>query len=317
MEAESKRQGYDPRRRAMAVSLLVALLMLAGKLAAFFVTSSTAILSDAAESVVHLFATAFAAFSLWYADEPADTEHPYGHGKIAYLASGFEGGMILLAALGILYAAGTALLRGPVLRELGVGLLIIAGLCLINFLLGRYLIRTGRRHNSVVLVSNGQHVMTDMWTSLGVLAGVSFVWLTDLAWLDPVVAVLVAFNILWAAWRLLRRSVSGLMEKPDPQATVSILRVLEQARRERRIVNFHQVRHRRVNDQVWVEYHLLFPEGLNVTEAHDRSHAVEEAVVALFPDDRVNVTAHLEPAEHEAAHPEGHVEPEDPLSKVE
>lgn len=297
----------------MIVSLLVSFLMLAGKLIAAYVTGSAAIFSDAVESVIHLFATAFAGFSLWYAATPPDTEHPYGHGKIAYFAAGFEGSLILIAALSILYTAVRDLVVGPELQQLGAGLLIIAALSLVNLALGWYLIRTGRQHNSLVLVSNGQHVMTDMWTSVGVVGGVALVWLTDVVWLDPVVAILVACNILWTAVRLIRRSARGLMERADLEATARILDTLERAVEKGVIEDFHQVRHRRVNDQVWVEYHLMFPEDMRITEAHDRSHLVEEAIDALFPQDDVHVTAHLEPVAHEASHPEGHREPTDPL----
>ncbi len=301
------------RRRAMALSLAAAVLLLAGKAGAYALTGSTAILSDAAESVVHLFATVVAAFSLWYAAAPADTEHLYGHGKIAYFSAGFEGGMILLAGLGILYASGRALVYGPELQELGVGLAIIAGAAALNLGLGRYLVHVGRRTRSLVLVANGQDVLMDVWTSVGVLAGVALVWLTGLAWLDPVVATLAALHILWTGTRLMRRAFAGLMERADPEATQALLDELERARREGLVAGFHQVRHRRVGDTVWIECHLLFPDGLSITEAHDRSHAVEAAVQQLFPEDEVHVTAHLEPATHEAAHPEDHAEPADPL----
>ncbi len=301
------------RHRAMVVSLLVSFLMLAGKLVAAYVTGSTAIFSDAVESIIHLFATAFAGFSLWYAATPPDTEHLYGHGKIAYFAAGFEGGLILIAALSIFYSAVRDLIVGPELQQLGAGLLIVAALAAVNLALGWYLIRTGRQHNSLVLVSNGQHVMTDVWTSAGVVVGVALVWLTGVVWLDPLVAILVAANILWTAGRLIRRSARGLMERADTEATAQILETLERAVREGMIENYHQVRHRRINDQVWVEYHLMFPEDMRITEAHERSHWVEDAIAARFPRDDVHVTAHLEPAPHEASHPEGHREPTDPL----
>lgn len=312
-ESTSSERAQRMRRRAMMISLLVSFLMLAGKVGATYLTGSAAIFSDAAESVIHLFATAFAGFSLWYAATPPDTNHLYGHGKIAYFASGFEGGLILVAAVSIMYSAVRDLLVGPEVQQLGAGLIIIAGLSLVNAGLGGYLIRTGRQHNSVVLVSNGQHVMTDMWTSVGVVGGVALVWLTDIVWLDPVVAILVACNILWTAGRLIRRSAQGLMERADTGATERILDTLNRAMEHDVIENFHQVRHRRVNDQVWVEYHLLFPEDMSITEAHDRSHLVEEAVNRLFPKDDVHVTAHLEPIAHDAYHPEGHQEPADPL----
>lgn len=297
----------------MIISLLISFLMLVGKGTAAYLTGSAAIFSDAAESVIHLVATAFVGFSLWYAATPPDTNHLYGHGKIAYFASGVEGALILVAALSIMYTAGRDLVVGPEVQQLGAGLLIIAALGGVNALLGWYLIRAGRMHNSLVLVSNGQHVLTDMWTSVGVVGGVALVWFTDIVWLDPVVAILVAVNILWTAGRLIRRSARGLMERADVEATERILTTLNRAMEHDVIENFHQVRHRRVNDQVWVEYHLLFPEDMSITEAHHRSHRVEEAVSRLFPQDDVHVTAHLEPVAHDTYHPEGHQEPADPL----
>ena len=300
----------------MMASLLVSFLMLAGKVTATYLTGSTAILSDAAESVIHLFATGFAGFSLWYAATPPDPGHPYGHGKIAYFASAVEGTLILLAALGIAWTAVRDLMVGASLQRLDVGLYLIAGLTLVNLALGQYLIRTGRRTNSLVLVSNGQHVMTDMWTSLGVVVGVGLVWLTGLQWLDPVVGLLVAGNILWTASGLLRRSVYGLLDEADPEATKALLDELGTAVEEDLIAGFHQVRHRRSGDQVWIEYHLMFPGDMPIHEAHARSHQVEDRVDALFPDEDAYVTAHLEPRRHDEAHPDQHREPTDPLREV-
>ncbi|PSQ94078.1 MAG: cation transporter [Bacteroidetes bacterium SW_7_64_58] len=300
----------------MGPSLRVTTYTMAGKVTATYLTGSTAILSDAAESVIHLFATGFAGFSLWYAATPPDPGHPYGHGKIAYFASAVEGTLILLAALGIAWTAVRDLMVGASLQRLDVGLYLIAGLTLVNLALGQYLIRTGRRTNSLVLVSNGRHVMTDMWTSLGVVVGVGLVWLTGLQWLDPVVGLLVAGNILWTASGLLRRSVYGLLDEADPEATKALLDELATAVEEDLIAGFHQVRHRRSGDQVWIEYHLMFPGDMPIHEAHARSHQVEDRVDALFPDEDAYVTAHLEPRRHDEAHPDQHREPTDPLREV-
>ena len=313
IEAPSISSRKDPRLVAVAVSFSVSFCMLAGKMTAYFVTGSAAILSDAAESVIHLFATAFVGFSLWYAFQPADTEHPYGHGKIAYLASGVEGILIFVAAISIIYLAIEDLLRGPSLSRLDKGLWILIVLTLINLALGLYLIKTGKKYNNLILVSNGQHVLTDMWTSIGVVVGVFLVWLTDVLWLDPVVAILVALNILWTAGKLLKRAAEGLMEKVLPEQTALILSVLERAKDTSSISQFHQLRHRRIHDQIWVDYHLLFPPALSIVEAHRRSHEVEKTIQELFPKYCVFVTAHLEPDEHAGAHPEAYVEPTDPL----
>jgi cation diffusion facilitator family transporter len=311
-----RRWARDPQQRAMALSLMVALVMLVGKLAAFVFTGSTAIFADAAESVIHLLTTAFVAYSLWYQQQPPDRTHPYGHGKVAYFSAGFEGGMILVAAGFIIVSAVRDLLRGPELQQLGLGLLITAGLGAVNLALGLYLVYIGRKTDSLVLRANGKHVLTDMWTSLGVVAGVALVWWTGLEWLDPLVALIVAANLLWTAAALIRESVEGLMEKADREDTERILEHLDRALKRERIVGYHQVRHRSIGSQLWIEYHLLLPDRLRLPEAHDRSNDVEEAIREAFPQRDVHVTAHLEPRHHEAAHPRGHEEPDDPLTEA-
>lgn len=291
----------------MAASLGVAVLMLAGKLGAYAITGSTAILSDALESVVHLVATAAVALGLWYAALPPDRTHPYGHGKIAYFVSAFEGALILVAGLGIVAFAVADLLRGPQVEQLGAGLLITGGLALVNAALGLTLIHVGRRHNALILVSNGHHVLTDMWTSLGVIGGLALVWVTGQVWLDPAVAILVGLNILWTAGRLLVGGFHGLMEKADAEDSRRIAEALETARDHGQVEGWHQLRHRRVNDHVWVELHLLFPPDITLHEAHRRATVVEAALRALFPKDTVSVTSHLEPRTHE--HPSTGHEP--------
>lgn len=287
----------------MTASLVVAVVMLVGKLVAYALTGSAAIFSDALESVVHLFATGVAGFSLWYAAQPPDATHPYGHGKIAYVSSGLEGALILVAAVAIGYEAIVALIRGPELSNLGVGLAITGGLGLVNLVLGLTLVRVGRKTNALVLVANGHHVLTDMWTSLGVLVGVGLVLWTGIEWLDPVVALLVGSNILWTSGRLIRDAYSGLMERVDASETNRVQRVLAEAEREGLIEGHHHVRHRRVNDQVWLEQHLLLPDTLRLDEAHERASTVEARQRALFPESQVQITSHLEPTSHH--HPAG------------
>ena len=302
--AQQKSVDAKSQKLAMTASLAVAVLMLVGKLGAYFLTGSTAILSDALESVIHLVATVIAGFSLWYAAQPPDEQHPYGHGKMAYFSSGFEGALILVAGAGIVWAGVEALLTGPELEQLGLGLLITGTLGLVNLALGLYLVRTGKRTNALVLVANGHHVLTDMWTSLGVLVGVGLVWLTGIEWIDPVVAIALGLNITWTAFGLMRTAYRGLMEQVDPAATANVLGVLDEAQRARRIEGYHQLRYRRVNDQVWVDVHLLLPDELSLDEAHRRATEVETDLQTLFPGNTVFVTSHLEPLSHE--HPETH-----------
>ena len=296
----------DPRRVAVAASIVTALLMLGGKLYAAHLTGSAAIFSDALESVIHLGATAVAAFGVWWTAQPADEDHPYGHGKFAYFSAGFEGALIFVAAIAIIWTGVRGLIVGPDLQALGVGVAITGALALVNLGLGTYLIRVGRRHNALVLVANGQHVLTDSWTSAGVVLGVILVWATGLQWLDPVLAIAVGANIVWNAWHLLRTSFEGLMDHASPEEAAQLDACLCAARDEGLITDFHQVRHRRVGDEVLIECHMLFPDELGLQEAHHRAGTVERRIGALFPNENVTVTTHLEPASHDDEHPESH-----------
>jgi len=310
MIAEDK----DYQRPVMLASLLISFLMLGGKLVAYFITGSTAILSDALESVIHLFATGFAGFSLWYSVQPPDEKHPYGHGKIAYFSSGFEGALIMIAAFAIIYTAVVDLIKGPELRSINIGLWITGALAFVNLGLGTALVRTGKKHNSVVLIANGHHVFTDMWTSFGVIVGLFLVWLTDILWLDPVVAIILGLNILWTARALMRNAFAGLMEEANPEDTTQIVDLLDKAVEKNVIQGYHQLRHRRINHQVFIEYHVTFPENDSIESAHAKSHEVEDDLHKLFPQDTVVVTAHLEPMMHHEAHENSHPEPHlDPL----
>lgn len=296
----------DPRRVAVAASVATALLMLGGKLYAAYLTGSAAIFSDAVESVIHLAATAVAAFGVWWTAQPADEDHPYGHGKFAYFSAGFEGALILVAAIAIIWTGARALLYGAELQQLGLGVAITGALALVNLALGSWLIRVGRRHNALVLVANGQHVLTDSWTSGGVVLGVLLVWATGLRWLDPLLAIAVGANIVWNASALLRTSFEGLMDHASPEEAARLDAVLREAEAEGLIVGYHQVRHRRVGDEVLIEAHLLFPDDVSLQAAHAVAGVVERRIGALFTGEQVTVTTHLEPAAHEDIHPESH-----------
>lgn len=306
----------DPLQRAMFWSMAVAVLMLLGKLSAYFITGSTAILSDATESIIHIVATGLAAWSAWYSQQPPSQRNPYGYGKIAYFSAGFEGALIFIAALAIIYHAVAALITGPQLRQLDLGFGIIAFLTVVNLVLGLHLIRAGKQHNSLILVANGQHVMTDMWTSVAVVGGVGLVWFTNILWLDPAVAILAALHIMLNAISLIWQSFSGLMERVDSEEGLGVVNVLEKAVEQASLSGFHQLRFRRVHNQVWIEVHMLLPGEQSLEQAHHKASRVEENIRALFPDDRVCITSHLEPEEHERFHPNGHPGLPDPYDFV-
>lgn len=205
---------------AIRISLTVGFLMLAGKWYAYLLTGSAAILSDAAESVVHVLAVAFAAYSLWLSFKPPDSTHPYGHDRISFFSAGVEGTLIILAAGIIMYEAVRKWIGGLELQNLGEGTLFVAGAGVINAALGLYLLWQGKRHNSLVLIANGKHVLTDSWTSLGVVGGLLLVLWTDWLPFDPILAIIVAANILWSGGKLVRQSVGGLMDEGEDRKSV-------------------------------------------------------------------------------------------------
>lgn len=313
---ESER--LEPRRSlqvvVMGISLGMSLVMLLGKSYAWWISGSAAIMSDAAESVIHGFATGFAAYSLWYSQRPADPTHTYGHGKMAYFSAGFEGALIFSASLVIIGTAVRSLIVGVELQQLGVGLLITALLCGVNLMLGLSLVLVGRKERVLVLVSNGQHVLSDMWTSLAVVAGVGVVLLTGLTWLDPVVAILAGANIGWMGIRLMRKSVGGLLDEADPEALATAIALLERARAADEIKGFHQLRLRPSDNLIWIELHIQVPGKMSVTDSHARVTAIEERLRGEFPGREVHITSHVEPDPHVVAHPEGHPGIHDPFA---
>jgi cation diffusion facilitator family transporter len=302
-----------PQTIVMAVSLAMAVVMLLGKMAAYWVSGSTSILSDAAESVIHGVATGFACYSLWLSQQPASQRHPYGHGKIAYFSAGFEGALIFCAGIFIIAVAIRDLIVGPELKDLGLGILITAALCLINLALGIALVRIGKQRNVLILVANGQHVLADMWTSAGVVIGVTIVWYTDILWLDPLVAIAVGANIGWTALGLLRKASQGLLDVADPESVNAVLTTLNDAIAEGTIAGFHQLRLRNSNDLVWVEVHLMLPAQLTVHQAHTRASEIEETIRGKFPNHQLHITTHVEPHPHDEGHPTGHSGLNDPF----
>jgi cation diffusion facilitator family transporter len=286
---------------AIRISLAVGFLMFCGKWYAYLRTGSAAILSDAAESVVHVLAVGFAAYSVWLSFKPADTSHPYGHDRISFFSAGVEGTLIILAAGVIIFEAIRKWMAGLELQNLGEGTAYVAAAGAINAILGGYLVWQGRRHNSIVLVANGKHVLTDSWTSLGVVGGLLLVLWTDWLPFDPLLAIAVALNILWAGGKLVRQSVGGLMDEGDPEIDSMIRAVLDSETASRKL-NYHEYRYRNAGSTIWIEFHLLFPRATTITQAHWQATEIEAAIKSALPRP-VNITTHLEPVEgHDETH---------------
>lgn len=299
--ASNDGQAIAQQKLSMRLSLVVGFLMLAGKMYAYLITGSAAILSDAAESVVHVFAVSFAVFSLWLSLRPADKSHPYGHDRISFFSAGVEGFLIVLAALYIIYEAIVKWLAGLQLERLDTGILFVAGASLINAALGAYLVWQGKRYRSIILVANGKHVLTDFWTSLGVIVGLLLVLITGWKPFDPILAIFVALNILWSGGKLIRESVGGLMDEVDPEIARTIREVIE-AESAKRQLRFHLLRHRNTGRNLWVDFHLLFPNDTPIEQAHWQATEIEAVIKASVPLPVV-ITTHLEPLDlHDHVH---------------
>lgn len=289
------------QRVAMRLSLAFGVVMLTGKVGAYLLTGSAAILSDAAESVIHVIAVAFAAWSLALSARPADRRYPYGYERIAFFSAGFEGAMIVIAAIAIIAAAIEKWLAGLVLERLGAGTLLVAAAAAINALLGWYLIRTGRRTHSIILEANGRHVLTDSWTSVGVVGGLLLVIWTGWTPFDPLLAIAVALNILWSGAQLMWRSVGGLMDRSDPEVERRLTHELDVLSAALGL-KYHALRFRHTGQRVLVEVHLLFPYELPLGEAHRLATLVEEELPKRFEGD-LEVITHLESLEdHQDVH---------------
>jgi len=292
-------------RFAMRMSLAVGIVMLLGKSVAYYVTGSAAILSDFAESVVHVIAVAFAAFSLRLSTKPAGPTFLYGYERIAFFSAGFEGAMIVVAAVWILVEAIEKWLAGLPLEHLGAGTLLLLGAGLLNAWLGWYLLRVGKRTHSLILEADGRHVLTDSYTSFGVVIGLGLVILTRWKPFDPLVAIAIAVNILWSGGTLAWRSAVGLLDYSDPGTGKRIREKLDAICNDLGL-HYHGVRYRTTGYREIIEVHLLFPHETAVGEAHRLATALEERLPKELGKP-AEVITHLESLEdHEHVHSTGH-----------
>jgi cation diffusion facilitator family transporter len=280
------------------LSILAAVLTLSLKSAAYVLTGSVGLLSDAVESVVNVAAAVTAYLSLHYAARPVDESHTYGHEKIEFFSSGLEGVLILVAAVSIAWYAVQRVIVPQPLQPLGPGLIISLIASVINGIVAVILLRAGRKYGSIVLEADGRHLLTDVWTSVAVLLGLSLVLLTGVQLLDPLIAVAVAVNILWTGLSLIRRSFDGLMDHALPAHEQDAVR----AAIERHLgpnMDYHALRTRQAGRRRFVDFHLLVPGQLTVQQAHTLTGAVEESVRGALPG--LEVSVHIEPIEDRSA----------------
>ena len=274
------------------LSIAAAVFTIALKTLAWWITGSVGLLSDALESFVNLAGASFALWMILITRDPPDGNHPFGHGKAEYFSSAFEGFLIVLAAFSIGYAAIMRLLEPQPLEAVGVGLVVSVIASIINFATAGVLMRVGKKHNSITLEADAHHLMTDVWTSAGVIAGVGLVAWSGWLWLDPVIALLVAANIVWTGYQLMRRSADGLMDHALPAEKLEKIDRLLASYREKGL-EFHAVRTRQAGSRAFVTLHVLVPGHWSVQEGHDWAGRIEADIRKTL--EYADVTTHLEP----------------------
>lgn len=278
------------------LSIAAAIATIGLKLVAYFLTGSVGLLSDAIESFVNLFGALMALWMLTLAARGADRKHPYGHSKAEYFSSGAEGGLIILAAASIAYTAVERLLHPQPLEQVGIGLGVSVLASAINFLVAMILLNAGKRHNSITLEADAHHLMTDVWTSVGVLGGVGAVALTGWTWLDPIVAIAVSANIVWTGVSLVRRSIDGLMDVVLPPVEQERVEKVMNKYREKEI-EFHALRTRQAAAHRFISVHMLVPGEMTVHDAHHLAEDFEQELRTALKN--ATVTTHIEPIEDE------------------
>lgn len=281
------------RNRAAWVSAIASILILVLKMGAYRLTGSAAVLSDALESIVNVIAALVALFVVRFASQPADHEHPYGHGKAEYFSSTFEGGMIFFAAIVIIFESVRALIFHEAPQKLEIGLIVVAVAALLNLILGLYLRQVGIKHHSEALKASGAHVLSDVYTTVGVMVGLGLVMLTDIPWIDPAVAILVGLNLAYSGFKIMRESLAGLLDAQDETALAALTQALEKNRRPG-IIDIHHMRAIRSGRFHHVDAHLVVPEYWDISHVHEVEQAFEADVVRDYVFDG-ELAFHLDP----------------------
>jgi cation diffusion facilitator family transporter len=289
---------YDLSRQAISISLLVSFVSFMLKAAGYLITGSNTVLSDLAESIVHLLAVSFAMYGVYLRSKPADDKHRYGHERISLLTVGAEGLVIVLAGLTIIYQSVKNLIFGLEITHIFEGILFMSAAALINLVLGLYLVKTGKKEQNMIVYSNGKHTLTDVYTSAGVVLTLLLISLTGWMILDAIVAVGVAIFIMYEGKKLVSYSLDGIMDSVDPEADLVIRKVLDGEKPEH-IRGWHNLRHRTTGNVTWIEFHLLFDKDIDLQTAHDEATSLEKSLMSAIRGD-VIVTIHLEPEQTHA-----------------
>ena len=281
-------QNNSLKKKAAMISMAVGIGMFAAKITAYLLTGSSAIFSDAAESVVHVLATGMALYSIILSAKPADKSHLYGHGNIEYFSAGVEGLLIVIAAMVIIYSSVSDLISGFQPKQLDIGVIIVGLAGVINLWLGIYLINKGKQTNSLALVADGKHVLTDSYTSIGVVIGLLLVLFTGLYIIDPLIAIFVAINILYTGYKLVRESIGGLMNETDEEMLAQIVDTLNSIRKKNWI-DIHHLRFWKSSEKIFADFHLILPYYFTIQQSHIEENYIEETFTKVIGDTQVRI----------------------------
>lgn len=270
------------------LSFVIGFLLLIIKFTAYLITDSAAIFSDALESITHVFATGATLYSIFLSSKPADEDHPYGHGNIEYFSAGLEGLLIILAGIAIIYSSIERIILGTQPLHLGTGIILIISASIIILALSLYVIHIGKKTDSLALIADGKHILTDAYTSLGIIIGLGLVMWTDNYIFDPIIAILIATNIFYTGFKLLRQSFGGLMNEVDPNILKRISTKLIEVRKPFWI-DVHELRYWKSSSSTFIDFHLILPYFFSIKQAHDSDDFISEKVKSILPESQIKI----------------------------
>ncbi|UYQ95194.1 cation diffusion facilitator family transporter [Chitinophaga horti] len=280
--------------RIILLSLAVSFVLTIAKFTAWFMTHSVAILSDALESIINVVAGAFASYSIYLTSKPRDENHPYGHGKVEFFSIGFEGAMIFIAGCLILFKAAQYFFTPAPIEDVDQGVWITGATTVINFVLGRYLLYAGKRSGSITLSGNGQHILTDAYSSVALIIALLLIHFTGWDWIDPATSAIMGGFILFKGYQLLRRSISGLMDETDMQVVDKVIDILSTHRRPMWI-DVHNMRVQQYGSNYHIDCHITMPYYIELSQAHDELKAVDALINRELPKGETEFFIHTDP----------------------
>ena len=258
---------------------IVGVILFIGKLIAWHLTNSDAVFSDAMESIVNIISAFMGLYSLYLAAQPKDENHPYGHGKVEFVTSGVEGSLIIFAGIMIIVEAIDSLLHGNTLKKLDYGILIVLATAIINYLMGYFSIKKGERENSVVLISSGKHLQSDTWTTLGVVISLVLVYFTKIYWIDAAVALVFGSYIIIVGYKIVRKSLSGIMDEADPDLLKAVVEVLS-INRKKEWIDIHNMKIQQYGSGLHIDAHITLPWYDTLKESHQEMENIIKTLVA-------------------------------------